>query len=142
MATLKEVRTAIQQTLLDNLPAPRVNVYRNFPGAIVAPAIGILTAPMDYLHTFGNSSTPWQFDLIVVVEGDDDAAQDPLDELIDAVGDRSIVQILLANQTLGRSDCSLMKPLTMSNYGAKYTFGGTETYVGATIRIGVVTTHR
>jgi hypothetical protein len=139
VATLTEIRTAIQQTLLDNIAG--INVYRNFPGTVVAPAIGILPAPMDYLLTFGNSSTPWEFDLIVVVEGDDDTAQDPLDELIDAVGNRSIAQVLLANQTLGRSDCSLKKPLTMSNYGAKYKFGGDDLYVGATIRIGVVTTH-
>lgn len=139
MASLSEIREAIRQTLLDNISG--INVYRNVPGAIIAPAVCIYPKPKDYLHTFGNASGIWEFDLIVAIEGDDDAAQDPLDELIDQIGERSIPLVLLSNPKLGRADCSIKGPVTLVDYGARIKFGD-DTYPGATIHIGVVTTYR
>lgn len=129
---------AIRETLLANIPG--INVQPKVIESVVPPAVFIRTAPdLDYFHTFGNSSTPWQFDLLVVTGADVEFAQDPLDELVDARGDKSIVRVLLDNQTLGRTDCSLNQPLRLSHYGT-LTFGQTP-YTGATIRIGVVVTH-
>lgn len=138
MASLTDVRTALADILSDNISG--LNTYRRVPGAIVAPAVVIYPGPMDYLFAYQNPATSWEFDLIVAVPGDDDYAQDPLDELIDATGARSIPAVLLANPKLGRSDCNVKAPLRMTNYGAKVKFGDV-TYVGATIRVGVLASH-
>jgi hypothetical protein len=139
VASLDEICLAIKETLENNISG--INVYPEVMDAVVAPAIVIFPSPVDYLLTFGNSSTPWEFDLVLAVPGDDVIAQKALKEFYDSVGDRSIAATLLANQMLGRDDCSLKKPVTGSDYGARITFGD-NTYVGAKIHIGVVTTHR
>lgn len=140
MATLREIRTAIKETLETNIPG--ISVYAKVPEDVTEPAIAIYPADTNYLHTFGGATSKWEFDLLVGAAGaEDEIAQDPLDDLIDGVGDRSIFAVLLANQTLGREDCSVCEPIRMSSYGAKIKFGSTELF-GAIIRIGVVTTHR
>jgi hypothetical protein len=140
VATLFEIRTAIAETITNNIPG--ISVYAELPEDVVEPIIAIYPADMDYLFTYGNSSTPWEFTILVgAASAEDLIAQRALDELVDAVGDRSIIAVLLANQTLGRTDCSLKAPVRMSNYGSKIKFGSTDLF-GAIIRIGVVTTHR
>lgn len=138
MPSLIEVRTAIADTLAAHIPG--VNFKARMTRGVVVPAVVIYPADMDYLHTFRNSSTQWQFNLNVMAGTDEEFAQDPLDELVDARGDRSIPAVLLANPTFGRPDCHLMEPLTMSGYGARWTVGD-STYVGAVIRVGVIVTH-
>lgn len=140
MASLFEIRTAIAETITNNIPG--ISVYAEVPEDVIEPVIAIYPADIDYLLTFGNSSTPWEFSILVgAASAEDLIAQRALDELVDSVGDRSIIAVLLANQTLGRNDCSIKAPVRMSNYGAKIKFGSTELF-GAIIRIGVVTTHR
>lgn len=140
MASLTEIREAIADTIVSNISG--ISVYAEVPEGVVEPVIAIYPADMNYLFTFGNSSTEWEFTLLIGAgSAEDQIAQRALDELVDGVGDRSIAAVLLANQTLGRNDCSLKAPVRMSNYGSKIKFGGTELF-GAVIRIGVVTTHR
>ena len=140
MASLREIRLAIKETIENNIPG--VNVRAKVPEGEFGPAIAIYPADIDYLHTFRNASTPWEFNILVGVDSaEDEIAQAALDDLIDAVGDRSIIAVLLANDTLGRTDCSVKEPVRMSNYGAKIKFGDTELF-GAVLRVGVVTTHR
>lgn len=140
MASLNEIRTAIATTIVNNISG--VSIYAELPEDVIEPVIAIYPADIDYLYTYGNSSTPWEFTILVgAASAEDLIAQRALDELVDSVGDRSIARVLLENQMLGRTDCSLKAPVRMSNYGSKIKFGSTELF-GAVIRIGVVTTHR
>lgn len=143
MASLKEIKLALKAVLDANIAG--VNVYPKIVDNPAVPAIVIRTvADLDYLQTFGSSDKPvamtqWDFDLLIATGADVEFRQDPLDDLIDVVGDRSIVAALLRNHTLGRDDLSLRGPIRLAHNGT-VTFGQTE-YIGAIIRLGTVTTH-
>src|SRR5215207_1370120 len=135
MPTLKQVREAAKTTLLAAIAD--TSVYKRVPTSVNVPAILIVPAQGDYLIVHGNAGTGWEFDLIVLApSGDEDVAQDVLDDYVDARGDKSIVSAIHANPSLGRNDCSAFVR-SLSNYGAKYKVGVDE-YIGATLRLSVL----
>ncbi len=138
MPTLKEVRKAVRATIEDTIED--IKVYERVPASVIVPAVLIVPAQADYLIVHGNAGTGWEFDLIVLApSGDEEVAQDILDDYIDARGTRSIVAALHTSASLGRNDCSASLR-RLSSYGSKYSVGGTE-YVGASLRLFVIASH-
>lgn len=137
MPTLGEVRTAIKATLV--LALPKTAVLKHIIGNPPLPCIMIQPATNDYLVVMRRGADTYELDLHILVPGDDEVAQDALDEYVSGIGDKSIALIVENNKTLGRSDCSAVVA-RMTNYGFRFALVGND-HVGATLRLRVTVTN-
>lgn len=140
MATLKQVRAGFKTTLEANITSPNILAYSRVPASPIVPCVVVMPAATEYLVTMNRGGDMWDFDLHVLTpSGDDDVAQDLLDEYIAPTGTRSIPAIIHANQALGLSGVqAVVRRLT--NYGFRFEAVQIP-HIGATLRAQVLITN-
>lgn len=134
MATIKQLREGILTRLqeIDGLRA-----VSHAPDRVSPPAAAIELSSLEFGATYGpNAVDTYQFTIRVYTSrSDDKAGQDRLDEFINAAGDKSVLQLLHADPTLG-GIAQTLRVTGMDGYGV-YDVGNTA-YYGAEFAVTVL----
>lgn len=136
MASLKEIRTALQTTIntivglhgYDN-----VSDVAQVPAAVIAPDVG------DFTGAFQRGMDTWMFDVFVLVgRRDFEVSQEELDGFLTGAGDKSIRQAVYTNPTLGLTDGTDAFVSGVRGYGGEFQTAKIS-HVGAIIKVTVRT---
>ena len=135
MATLKQVRAAIQTTLESAIAG--LKVYRTVEAVEVLPAVVVAPSDGGYA-TMGRGVDRMDLGLMVLVNpGVMGLGQDELDDFLAGAGPKSIRQVLFANRTLGLTNTDA-QALGWDGYGGRFESAGID-HIGAVVRITVHT---
>lgn len=138
MATLTQIRTAVQATLEAAITG--LTVHRTVPGSAAGDIVVVRPADevADFNVAMARGTATYQFDLVVLVPHQDMVlAQEALDAYITGAGTRSIQQAIWNARTLGLANTDAHVSFA-AGYGAEYQLGSTP-YIGATLRLVVHT---
>lgn len=137
MSTLKQVREGFVATVQPILVA-EAQVYQYIPAHPVLPCLCIVPATADFAVSMGRGTDTWVFDLTMLVpSGNEELAQQLLDEFVTGAGPTSVRQALFQNRTLGLADVDA-HIAGMTNYGGSIEAVGVD-HVGASLRLVVHT---
>lgn len=139
--TLGELRAAIKTTL--ETAIPDLTVYDIVPDTVNLPAAFVLPVSAAYDFALRQPDDTWLFDVTVLVSsGDNEIAQNTLDDFISSAGDRSLRQVITRFQNLGIPGGSVRAHIAnMSGYGGQFEAAGVP-HIGATLRLEVTLTVR
>jgi hypothetical protein len=139
MASLAEIRTAIQATLDAAFIDDPITGYDQVPESVNVPAFVVVPRASDFQLAFGRGIDSYTFGVIVLVSRrDDELAQEDLDPYVTGAGASSIRQAIWGARHLGLGDDVEARVTGMTDYGGTYAFGSTE-YAGAQLTVEVLT---
>lgn len=148
MAGISQIRDRIEATLRAGLADAAAGLegglsfYRGWPGSSPnLPAIVVTPASAD-LATDRNKQglDRWEYVLLVLVsDGDNDVAQEQLDEYLAKTGPNSIRAAIQADKHLGLGDGTCAYVTRIDGYGDSYGSEQDLTSVGASLRLMVTT---
>jgi hypothetical protein len=138
MASLKAIRAALRTTITGVVGAG-VEVYARIPGQPVLPCVCVVPNDSDFLKAMARGTDTYIFDLVVLApSGDNDVAQDILDDYVTGAGDKSLRQAIFNNRTLGLSNVDAHVS-GMTDYGGSFEAVDVD-HIGARLRLVVHTT--
>jgi len=134
--TLNEIRKKLAKVIEDGTDAtvyayPRITNKGELPAVMIEPVVA------DFMETMNRGSDEWFFTVYVLVKmsGDEDAAQDELDEFVTGVGPNSIRQIVWDNRELFKGVTAFVYGMT--DYGGSFKWGEAQ-HIGAKLKARVV----
>lgn len=139
MATLTELRTAIDNTVQQRIPGLRG--FESVADVVQVPAMVVMPArdTADFTKAMGRGMDVWRFDLFVLVQrGDNRAAQQALDHYVSGHGERSIREVFWDNPDLGLGDDTDAFVEGIREYGGKFQTARVD-HIGAIVRLTVRT---
>lgn len=141
MATLKQIRQAIMQTLEANIAG--MKCYRNIPeNALVLPATIVQPTTTDFHMAMARGTDQYDFMLLVLVSYNHlESAQDNLDPFVSGSGDKSIRECIFTNRDLGLEQTNATVS-RMYDYGMRFspdTQGRATEALGARLSLSVFT---
>lgn len=136
MATLQEIRLAIEKTVHDVLS--EMNAYANVPDVVNVPAIVVGPPKADFAVTFNSGMDEWIFELYLLVGIPEiTQSQENLDMYVTGSGPKSIREIFCNNPSMGDVVTDSMV-MSMDQYGGSYGNCGIP-HVGARLTLRVLT---
>lgn len=138
MSTLQAIRTAVKDTLEDNISS--FMVYDTVAGVTQVPSAVVVPRSANFsLGMAGGNCVEWMFDLYVLAPYTDPTlGQNSLDGYIDGAGANSIRRTIKLNPTLGLSDVSANVE-RMTDYGGEYKAAQIQ-HIGAQLALKVLVT--
>lgn len=142
MATLKQIRYAIQSTIENGIAG--IKCYDKIPeNAKVLPAVIVQPDMADFVMAMGRGTDQYNFTLLVLVSYNHiETAQDNLDPYVTGSGSKSIRQCIWDNKTLGLEGDVNAHVSRMFDYGMRFTpdsVGGSHEQLGARLSLVVYT---
>jgi hypothetical protein len=141
MATLADIRTAIQTTLAAALAG--VQCYDKVPAKPVPPCVYPVPVDADFAVAMAKGTDTWEFDLVVLVPTADlVVGQTLLDPYVSGAGASSIRHAIWASRTAPGNSLGLTGTdahvAAMTEYGGTHEYGGNQ-HIGAVLRLVVHT---